>query len=64
MCGHISAAVKMGEGKELSDVIKINAANNAKSMVENSEILKNAVNNSGLVIESGYYNLGSGKVDF
>jgi hypothetical protein len=33
-------------------------------MVENSEILKNAVNNSGLVIESGYYNLGSGKVDF
>jgi len=48
----------------LSDVIKINAANNAKSMVEKSEILKNAVNNSGLVIESGYYNLGSGKVDF
>ena len=64
LCGHISAAVKMGEGKELSDVIKINAANNAKSMVEKSEILKNAVNNSGLVIESGYYNLGSGKVDF
>ena len=64
LCGHISEAVKMGEGKELSDIIKINAANNAKSMVEKSEILKNAVNNSGLVIESGYYNLGSGKVDF
>ena len=64
LCSHIAAAVKMGEGKELSDVIKINAANNAKSMVEKSEILKNAVDNSGLVIESGYYNLGSGKVDF
>ena len=61
---HIADAVKMGEGKELSEVIKINASNNAKVLIEKSEIIKNAVNSSGLVIESAYYNLGSGKVDF
>ena len=64
LVSHISDSVKMGEGKELIDVIKINASNNAKTLVENSEILKNAVDQSGLVIQSGYYNLGSGKVDF
>lgn len=64
LVNHISDSVKMGEGKELIDVIKINASNNAKTLVENSAILKNAVDQSGLVIESGYYSLGSGKVDF
>tara|TARA_B110000881_G_C18560583_1_gene509569 strand:- start:934 stop:1497 length:564 start_codon:yes stop_codon:yes gene_type:complete len=64
LVSHISDSVKMGEGKELIDVIKINASNNAKKLVENSLILKNAVDQSGLVIQSGYYNLGSGKVDF
>ena len=61
---HISDAVKMGKGKDLSEVIKINAFNNALVLADKSEIIKNAVHNSGLVIESAYYNLGSGKVDF
>lgn len=61
---HISDAVKKGEGKDLSEIIKINAASNAKILTSKSEILQNAVNQSGLVIESAYYNLGSGKVDF
>ena len=61
---HISDAVKMGKGKDLSEVIKINAFNNAQVLADKSEIIKNAVHNSGLVIESAYYNLGSGKVDF
>ena len=54
----------MGKGKDLSEVIKINAFNNAQVLADKSEIIKNAVHNSGLVIESAYYNLGSGKVDF
>ena len=46
LCGHISSAVEQGSGKELSEVIKINAINNAKDMINNSEIIKNAVDNN------------------
>lgn len=61
---HISSAVAMGEGKDLSDVIKINAANNAQDLISNSSIIEDAVSQGNLSIESAYYNLGSGKVDF
>jgi len=64
LCGHISSAVEQGNGKELSEVIKINAINNAKDMINNSEIIKNAVDNNVLSVQSGYYNLGTGEVDF
>jgi carbonic anhydrase len=64
LCEHISAAVAMGDGKALSEVIKINAANNANDLISNSSIIKNAVTEGNLTIESAYYNLGSGVVDF
>jgi carbonic anhydrase len=64
LCDHISSAVSMGEGKELAEIIKINASNNASDLLKNSSIISNAVNAGDLTIESAYYNLGSGKVEF
>ena len=61
---HIANAVQVGQGKELVDVIKINAADNAKALASNSQIIGDAVANNNVVIKSGYYNLGSGVVDF
>ena len=61
---HITDAVQAGEGKELAEVIKINAANNAKTLASNSQIIGDAVTNKKVEIKSGYYNLGSGVVDF
>ena len=43
---------------------KINAANNAKTLASNSQIIGDAVANNKVEIKSGYYNLGSGVVDF
>ena len=64
LCSHISEAVNMGKGKELSEVIKINAANNANELVNSSSIISDAVNSGNLSIESAYYHLGSGVVEF
>ena len=61
---HIANAVHAGQGKELADVIKINAADNAKALASNSQIIGDAVLNNSVVIKSAYYNLGSGVVDF
>ena len=61
---HIANAVHAGQGKELADVIKINAADNAKALASNSQIIGDAVVNNSVVIKSAYYNLGSGVVDF
>ena len=61
---HIANAVHAGQGKELADVIKINAADNAKALASNSQIIGDAVVNNSVVIKSAYYNLGSGIVDF
>ena len=61
---HIANAVHAGQGKELADVIKINAADNAKALASNSQIIVDAVVNNSVAIKSAYYNLGSGVVDF
>ena len=61
---HIANAVHAGQGKELADVIKINAADNAKALASNSQIIGDAVVNNSVAIKSAYYNLGSGIVDF
>ena len=61
---HIANAVHAGQGKELADVIKINAADNAKALASNSQIIGDAVVNNSVIIKSAYYNLGSGVVDF
>ena len=61
---HIANAVQAGQGKDLADVIKINAVDNAKALASNSQIIGDAVANNNVVIKSGYYNLGSGVVDF
>ena len=64
LTNHIANAVHAGQGKELADVIKINAADNAKALASNSQIIGDAVVNNSVVIKSAYYNLGSGVVDF
>ena len=45
-------------------MIKINAADNAKALASNSQNGGDAVANNNVEIKSGYYNLGSGVVDF
>ena len=60
----VMLAKRKMKSKELAEIIKINAANNASDLVKNSSIISDAVNAGNLTIESAYYNLGSGKVEF
>ena len=61
---HIKDAVEKVSGKDLAEVVKLNADLNAKALIAKSDILRGAVERKDLVIDSAYYNLGSGKVDF
>ncbi len=60
----IQPAVDKSENKEVNDVVKINAAIQAEELVNQSKIIANAVENSGVEIVSAYYNLNGGKVNF
>jgi len=64
LCDHIKEAVEKGAGKDLAEVVKLNADLNAKALIAKSDILRGAVEREDLTIDSAYYNLGSGKVDF
>jgi len=63
LLGYIKPAIDQTPSKKLDEVIKCNAGVSAEKMVQDSAILSEAVK-SGLKIIPGYYNLGSGKVDF
>ena len=53
-----------GAGAETNVVVKKNAELVAQELINNSSIIKNAVEIGGLKILPAYYNLDSGKVDF
>ncbi len=62
---HVQPAVKAHDaGAKVNDVVKTNAKMTAKVLVDNSEIVRNAVNEGKVKIVSAYYNLTGGKVDF
>ena len=60
---HISPALHACESKETNTVVKKNAELTAEALVEKSSIIKDATS-KGLKIIPGFYNLGTGKVDF
>lgn len=60
----ITPAVEECSSKEVNDVVKINADLQAKDLVNNSTIISDAVQNSGVEIVSAFYNLKGGRVDF
>ena len=60
----ITPAVNQSGTKNVNDVVDINAKNQAKTLITNSEIISDAVANNGVEIVTGFYNLNGGKVDF
>ena len=55
---------KLGTDAPVDEIIKENANNSAQTLLDRSEIIKNAVASEGVQIVSAYYHLDSGKVDF
>ena len=64
LLGFNEPAVREAEDKSVNSVTKVNAKNSAKALVQNSDILNQAVQNEDVQIRIAYYNLGSGQVDF
>jgi len=60
----IEPAVKQSSDKSINEVVKENVRLNAKSMVDNSDIISTAIKENNLKIVTAYYNLKSGVVDF
>jgi len=48
----------------VNDVAKKNAELTVEELKNKSKIIKNAIENDGVIIVSAYYNIDSGKVDF
>ncbi|UXP31845.1 carbonic anhydrase [Reichenbachiella agarivorans] len=55
---------KLGKDAPLADIIKENANHSITTLMNQSEIIKNAVKNEGLELVSGYYSLATGEVEF
>lgn len=65
LLAHITPAIAAsGEGASVEKVVKTNANLTADELKNRSSIIADAVQNGGLEIVSGYYNLDSGSVDF
>lgn len=60
----IEPAVKQSGDGAVSEVVKENARINAKSLIENSDIISAAVKDKHVKVVTAYYNLESGIVDF
>jgi carbonic anhydrase len=60
----ITPAVKENLGAPIEQVVRCNAENNAQTMLNNSDIIKQYVNAGDLRIVPAYYGFESGKVDF
>ncbi len=55
---------KLGSDANLTDIIRDNADNSAKTLVEKSQIITNAIEENGVKVITAYYHLDSGRVDF
>jgi carbonic anhydrase len=65
LLSHVSPAVDSApEGASVNEVVKLNARLTTQDLVNNSDIIKDAVNAGSVKIVPAYYNLDSGKVDF
>lgn len=65
LVGYIAPSVnKLGADAPLERIIKDNANNSAKMLMDQSEIIANAVKTEGVKIVTAYKNLSSGEVEF
>jgi|TARA_B110000495_G_C23005957_1_gene594303 carbonic anhydrase len=60
----INPAVEKSISKEVNDVVRINAELQANDLSNNSKIITEAIEKSGVEIVSAFYNLNGGGVDF
>ena len=62
---HIKPAIDQAENPDsIDEVIHLNAKLTAKQLINESEIISEAVNKNQLTIIPAYYHLATGKVDF
>jgi len=64
LLGFIQPVIDASADKSVAAVVKNNAANAARAVAEESDIISNAVDNDGVKVVHAYYNLASGAVDF
>lgn len=65
LLSHVAPAIADSpEGAPVNDVVKKNAAQNARDLADRSSIISDAVQNGGLSIVPAYYHLASGQVEF
>jgi carbonic anhydrase len=65
LLAQISPAIESaGENASVNEVVKKNATLNATNLLNNSTIIKNAVEASGVEIKAAYYHLDTGEVEF
>jgi carbonic anhydrase len=64
LLGQIKPAVDSCESSDVDTVVKHNANYVAEQLVSTSDIIANAVKDGGVKIVSGFYELGTGKVEF
>ena len=65
LLAHIAPAIhQSGQGAEVNDVVKTNAALTAKQLLERSAIIRDAVQLNKLKVVPAYYELESGRVLF
>lgn len=64
LLAHVLPAINAAQSKEVNTVVKQNAILTGRDLVNRSSIVAKAEESGKLKILPGYYNLGSGKVDF
>ncbi|MBT6235339.1 MAG: carbonic anhydrase [Bacteroidetes bacterium] len=65
LLSHITPALASApSGSSVNDVVKINAQKTVNDLESRSDIIRDAIANSGVTIVPAYYNLDTGKVDF
>ena len=65
LLGHITPAIASSDsGATVNEVVKKNAKLTAVELTQRSSIIKNAVDSGDVSIQSAYYHLDSGKVEF
>ncbi len=65
LLSHLTSAITISAKKAtVDDVAKTNAKLTANKLGAKSTIIKNAVDNEGIIIVPAYYDMDSGKVDF
>ena len=60
----IQPAISISDSKKVDDVSHLHAKLTAKTLIDDSNIIKKALDSDSLKIVPAYYNLNSGQVDF